>query len=81
MGCFVHIVVETIWPFHQSKQITNTATVVNLTSYNMAIVAFTALGGYTYAYAYAIFATTIGQAGFYTYFDLDREFETNICIQ
>jgi hypothetical protein len=54
---------------------------VNLTTYNIAIVAFTALGGYTYAYAYAIFATTIGQAGFYKYFNLDRESETNILIQ
>ncbi|TVY33848.1 MFS glucose transporter, partial [Lachnellula occidentalis] len=42
-----------------------------LTSFNIAIVAFVALGSYTYAYAYAIFATTIGQAGFYTSFGLD----------
>lgn len=47
---------------------------VNLTSYNVAIVGFVALGSYTYAYAYAIFATTIGQSGFYKYFDLDRKF-------
>jgi hypothetical protein len=44
-----------------------------LSSFNLAIVAFVALGSYTYAYAYAIFATTIGQAGFYTSFNLDRK--------
>jgi hypothetical protein len=44
-----------------------------LTSFNIAISAFVALGSYTYAYAYAIFATTIGQTGFYASFDLDRK--------
>lgn len=44
-----------------------------LTSFNVAIVAFVALGSYTYAYAYAIFSTTIGQAGFYVSFGLDRK--------
>jgi hypothetical protein len=48
---------------------------VNLTSFNLALAAFVALGSYTYAYAYAIFSTTIGQTGFYTYFNLDRKFQ------
>jgi hypothetical protein len=51
-----------------------TGTMVNLTGYNIAIAAFAALGGYTYAYAYSVFATVIGQPGFYIYFNLDREF-------
>lgn len=46
---------------------------IHLTGYNVAIAFFAALGGYTYAYAYAVFATVIGQPGFYTYFNLDRK--------
>lgn len=44
-----------------------------LTSYNMLIVAFVCIGAYTYGFAYAIFATSIGEPGFFLYFDLDRE--------
>jgi hypothetical protein len=45
---------------------------VHLTGYNFAIALFVAAGGYTYAYAYAVFATVIGEPGFYAYFNLDR---------
>ncbi|KAK5331687.1 hypothetical protein LTR93_000692 [Exophiala xenobiotica] len=44
---------------------------VHLTGYNFAIALFVAAGGYTYAYAYAVFATVIGEPGFYAYFNLD----------
>ncbi|KFY68508.1 hypothetical protein V496_01030 [Pseudogymnoascus sp. VKM F-4515 (FW-2607)] len=43
----------------------------NLTGYNIALVSFVCLGGYTYGYAFAIFATSIGQPGFYLFFKLD----------
>lgn len=45
-----------------------------LTNYNIAIVAFVCLGAFTYGYSFAVFATSIGQPGFYAYFKLDREF-------
>jgi hypothetical protein len=45
---------------------------VKLTGYNIAIVAFVCLGGFTYGYAFAAFATSIGQPGFYLDMKLDR---------
>lgn len=44
-----------------------------LNSYNIAISSAICLGGVTYGYGFAVFVTSIGQPGFYQYFDLDRE--------
>lgn len=41
--------------------------------YIVWIVTVACLGAYTYGFAYAVFATSIGQPGFYLYFGLDRE--------
>ncbi|CAK7228951.1 hypothetical protein SCUCBS95973_007056 [Sporothrix curviconia] len=38
--------------------------------YNLSIVMFVALSSLTYGYAFSVFSTSIGQAGFYEYFDL-----------
>ncbi|KAF2502955.1 general substrate transporter [Lophium mytilinum] len=42
-----------------------------LTAYNIWIVAFCCLGSWTYGFSFAVFVTSIGQPGFYVYFDLD----------
>lgn len=49
----------------------------NLTLYNIGIIAITCLGGFTYGFGFAVFVSSIGQPGFYTYFKLDRK---SICI-
>ncbi|OAL30531.1 hypothetical protein AYO20_08750 [Fonsecaea nubica] len=43
------------------------------TRYNLTIVLFVALSALTYGYAFSVFSTSIGQAGFYKYFNLDLE--------
>ncbi|KIX02609.1 uncharacterized protein Z518_08551 [Rhinocladiella mackenziei CBS 650.93] len=43
----------------------------NLTKYNVAICLVVAWGGYSYGFGFAIFVTSIGQPGFYQYFNLD----------
>lgn len=45
----------------------------NLTKYNVAIALVVALGGFSYGFGFGVFTTTVGQPGFYSYFDLDRE--------
>jgi hypothetical protein len=50
----------------------------NLTVYNIAIVGVICLGGFTYGFGFAVFTSSIGQPGFYQYFNLDREFSTTI---
>jgi hypothetical protein len=45
----------------------------NLTIYNIAIVGVICLGGFTYGFGFAVFTSSIGQPGFYRYFDLDRK--------
>jgi hypothetical protein len=45
----------------------------NLTWYNIASIAVVCLGGFTYGFGFAVFASSIGQPGFYAYFNLDRE--------
>ncbi|KAH8697513.1 general substrate transporter [Talaromyces proteolyticus] len=42
-----------------------------LTAYNIAITCLAALGAFSYGFGFAIFVTSIGQPGFYTYFNLD----------
>lgn len=42
-----------------------------LTSYNLAICLVVSLGGFTYGFGFAVFVTSIGQPGFYEYFNLD----------
>jgi MFS family permease len=42
-----------------------------LTSHNLAICLIISLGGFTYGFGFAVFVTSIGQPGFYEYFDLD----------
>jgi hypothetical protein len=47
---------------------------VRTTNYNIAVALAVALGGFTYGFGFAVFTTSIGQPGFYKYFDLDRKF-------
>ncbi|KAF2102097.1 general substrate transporter [Rhizodiscina lignyota] len=42
-----------------------------VTAYQAGVVAFVALGAFTYGFAFAVFVTSIGQPGFYAYFNLD----------
>ncbi len=42
-----------------------------LSNYNMAICLVVALGGFTFGFASAVFVTSIGQPGFYVYYQLD----------
>ena len=42
-----------------------------LTSYNIAICLIVSLGGFTYGFGFSVFVTSIGQPGFYEYFNLD----------
>ncbi|KAK7887649.1 hypothetical protein LTR67_009550 [Exophiala xenobiotica] len=42
-----------------------------LTNYNVLISLVVSWGGYAYGFGFAIFVTSIGQPGFYKYFDLD----------
>ena len=44
-----------------------------LTGYDIAICMVVALGGFTYGFGFAVFVLSIGQPGFYTYFNLDRK--------
>lgn len=46
---------------------------VQLTAYNVALACFVGLGGVSYGYAFSVFATSIGQPGFYQDLNLDRE--------
>lgn len=43
-----------------------------LNPYSIAICSAICLGGITYGYGFAVFVTSIGQPGFYQYFNLDR---------
>jgi hypothetical protein len=43
-------------------------------TYNRLICVIVGLSGFTYGYGFAVFVTSIGQPGFYTYFKLDREY-------
>lgn len=45
----------------------------HVTSYNIWIVLFACLGAYSYGFSFSVFATSIGEPGFYIYFDLDRK--------
>ena len=47
---------------------------VRLTKYNIAICLVVAWGGFSYGFGFAVFVTSIGQPGFYKYFNLDREY-------
>ncbi|KAK3649321.1 hypothetical protein LTR22_012922 [Elasticomyces elasticus] len=40
-------------------------------NYNVAVGMIVALGSFSYGFGFATFATSIGQPGFYTYFNLD----------
>ena len=42
-----------------------------LTGYNVGISLIIAIGGFTYGFGFAVFVTSIGQPGFYQYFNLD----------
>ncbi|KAK4693657.1 hypothetical protein P7C71_g3784, partial [Lecanoromycetidae sp. Uapishka_2] len=46
---------------------------VNLTKYNISIVLFVCLGAYSYGFSYAVFGTSIGEPGFYVFFNLNRQ--------
>jgi hypothetical protein len=46
---------------------------LRLTSYNIWIVLASALGAYSYGFSFAVFVTSIGEPGFFTFFKLDRE--------
>jgi hypothetical protein len=45
-----------------------------ITNYNIFVVLFAMLGGFSYGFAFSVFATSIGEPGFYLYFSLDRKF-------
>ena len=45
----------------------------NLTKYNVAIALVVALGGFSYGFGFGVFTTTVGQPGFYSYFNLDHQ--------
>ncbi len=49
-------------------------TMGGLTSYNIGVSLAVCLGGITYGFGFAVFVTSVGQPGFYTYFNLDRKF-------
>lgn len=51
----------------------------NLTAYNIAIALIVALGGFTYGYGFGVFTNTVGQPGFYVYFNLDRKAGLSCC--
>lgn len=44
-----------------------------LTGFNIAIVLFAATGGFTYGFCFGVFVSSIGQPGFYEYFNLDSK--------
>ena len=44
-----------------------------LTKYNIAICLLVGVAGFSYGFGFVIFTTSIGQPGFYQYFNLDRE--------
>ncbi|KAK5226846.1 hypothetical protein LTR47_004379 [Exophiala xenobiotica] len=44
---------------------------LRLTSYNIWIVLASALGAYSYGFSFAVFVTSIGEPGFFTFFKLD----------
>lgn len=44
-----------------------------LTGYNVAICLLVAVGAFSYGFGFSVFITSIGQPGFYVYFDLDRK--------
>ena len=45
----------------------------NLTFFNVAVCMVVALGGFAYGFGFAIFISSLGQPGFYVYFNLDRK--------
>ena len=46
---------------------------VNLTRYNIVIILGACFGAYSYGFSYAVFGTSIGEPGFYAYFNLNRK--------
>lgn len=46
----------------------------NLSFYNIGIIAIVCLGGFTYGFGFAVFVSSIGQPGFYAYFNIDRTY-------
>jgi hypothetical protein len=48
------------------------AKVGKLTTYNIFLTIFGAAGGFTYGFAWACLAASIGQPEFYKYLELDR---------
>ncbi|OAL22035.1 hypothetical protein AYO20_11271 [Fonsecaea nubica] len=44
---------------------------LRLTRYNILIVCAACLGAYSYGFSYAVFVTSIGEPGFFSYFELD----------
>jgi hypothetical protein len=48
-----------------------------LSLYLLRICLVIAIGGFTYGFGFAVFVTSIGQPGFYEYFDLDPKSSCN----
>jgi hypothetical protein len=44
-----------------------------LTLFNVGIILVVAIGSYAYGFGFGVFITSIGEPGFYVYFNLDRE--------
>jgi hypothetical protein len=47
----------------------------HLTLFNVGICLVVALGSFSYGFGFGVFITSIGEPGFYVYFNLDREFD------
>lgn len=48
---------------------------IKLTLYSIGVCLVICLGGFTYGFGFASFVTSMGQPGFYEYFNLQREFK------
>jgi hypothetical protein len=45
----------------------------HLTLFNVGICLVVALGSFSYGFGFGVFISSVGEPGFYSYFDLDRE--------
>ena len=52
-----------------------------LSNYNRLICVIVGLSGFSYGFGFAVFVTSIGQPGFYTYFQLDRKYISSSAVR
>ena len=48
----------------------------HLTLFNVGICLVVALGSFSYGFGFGVFISSVGEPGFYSYFNLDREYFT-----